>query len=152
MGNVQCCASGRFQEGKPPKKPKTKGKKKEKSKISAKNNGVGGGKGDGSVERKVMAEDSSERAAPAGVPVEALTQTTPAVDVPHDPIPQGQPNDQNPEITDTDNDGLRNESMAEARERFFTQVSNHKYCEILAEPDIFIHLKMFLYVLPYISL
>ncbi|XP_063620717.1 NAD(+) hydrolase sarm1-like isoform X5 [Cydia splendana] len=120
MGNVQCCASGRFLEGKKTKKPKKQ--KKEKSKgVSAKNNVVGGKP---SADCKVMAEDSSERAAPAAAPAEALTQAAPPAEDVTDGPPQ--PNVQEPGTTGTDNDGQRNESMAEARERFFTQVRSEE--------------------------
>lgn len=112
MGNVQCCASGRFHEGKPPKKPKIK-KKKLKG-VSKKTNGVSGGKGNGGVQTVVTtAEDGSERAAP----VAAQTQAPPEEAV--------EPPQQNePEATSlhSEDSASRGETMAAARERFFSQV------------------------------
>lgn len=124
MGNVECCASGRFQEGKPPKKPKNKKNKKKQAKVSETKNGVGGGKGDGGGVQKVVtvAEDASERAAPAETLVQAAA---PASDTPADePSQQQDTNSTQPTANtdETDADAPRNESMAVARERFFGQV------------------------------
>ncbi|XP_049867412.1 NAD(+) hydrolase sarm1 isoform X1 [Pectinophora gossypiella] len=122
MGNVQCCASGRFREGKPPKKPKVKKDKKGKNKNSAKNS-VSGGKGNGIVnpftekEKVTVAEDKCERAAPA--PAERQSQAPPEG-------AQADPPQQPPTTTEhletSEPDGPRNESMAAARERFFGQI------------------------------
>ncbi|XP_013195889.2 NAD(+) hydrolase sarm1 isoform X2 [Amyelois transitella] len=132
MGNVQCCASGRFHEGKLPNKPKDKTKKKKSKGISKKNSGDSGANKNGSVQKVVtVAEDGSERPAPA----EAQTQTSPAKETPNvgDPTRQetAPHTDQHPPEADLDNtDGIgpRTESMAVARERFFTQI-----------PDAFSH-------------
>lgn len=124
MGNMQtCCASGRFQEGKPPKIKKSKNKKiKNKPlKFSGKTNGVGSGKGDGGVQKVVtVAEDGAERPAPAAA--EAQT-ASPAGDIPAaEPAPAPYQQHTTAAASDTDSDGSRNESMAAARERFFGQV------------------------------
>lgn len=121
MGNVQCCASGRFPEGKPPKKPKNKKKVKGLKGISKNSNGVGGGKGNGAVQKVVtMAEDGSEKAAPA----EALVQAAPpAGDVPGGLPPRQEENaTQQTNESDSGSNSPRSESMAAARERFFGQV------------------------------
>lgn len=126
MGNVQCCASGRFPEGSPPKKPKNNKKKSNKLKgISKKSNGVGGGKNNGGVQKVVaVAEDASERAAPAAT-AEAQSQVAPPnEDAPvTNPVTQTQSSPYLEDIGSTEIDGPRNESMAAARERFFGQVS-----------------------------
>lgn len=113
MGNVQCCASGRFHEGKPPKKPKIKKKLKG---VSKKTNGVSGGKSNGGVPKVVaVAEDGSERAAPvaAETQAQAAPQEAPA------PPQEDAPDLEGLDTTDTASHG---ESMAAARERFFSQV------------------------------
>ncbi|KAL4714602.1 hypothetical protein ACJJTC_006648 [Scirpophaga incertulas] len=121
MGNVQCCASGRFHEGKPPKKPKNN-KKKLKG-INKKSNGVGG-KGDGGVKVVIVAEEGSERAAPAVA--QAQAQTAPAVDVATPPRNEAPaPSELPPCYTEIENavdNGTRGETMAAARERFFNQI------------------------------
>lgn len=121
MGNVQCCASGRFPEGKPPKKPKTKKKTKGLKGVSKKSNGVGGAKGNGAVQKVVsMAEDGSEKAAPAETLVQAAA---PVGDVP-DGLPQRQEENETQQANDSSSgsNSPRSESMAAARERFFGQV------------------------------
>ncbi|XP_059056964.1 NAD(+) hydrolase sarm1 isoform X2 [Achroia grisella] len=127
MGNVQCCASGRFHEGKPPK-PKDKNQKKKSKGLNKKTNGVSGGKKNGSVQKVItVAEDGSERAAP----VQAQAQTSPAEDTRGSDPPQydaaqqdaTQPTD--PEHSETD--GQRAESMAIARERFFNQIPEFNF-------------------------
>lgn len=120
MGNVQCCASGRFPEGKPPNKPKNKKKEKGLKGVSKKSNGVGG-KGNGAVQKVVkMAEDGSERTAPA----DALVQTTPpTVDVPDGGnVRQEENTMQEADVNESETNAPRNESMATARERFFNQI------------------------------
>ncbi|KAM3963160.1 LOW QUALITY PROTEIN: sterile alpha and armadillo motif [Aphomia sociella] len=121
MGNVQCCASGRFKEGKPPK-PKDKNKKNKSKGINKKANGVSGGKKNGSVQKVItVAEDGSERAAP----VEAHAQTSPAENAPGDPAQHDTAQQDSTQPADLDNsetDGQRTESMAVARERFFNQI------------------------------
>lgn len=123
MGNVQCCASGRFPEGNLPKKPKNKKKKALKG-VSKKSNGVSG-KGNGGVQRVVtVAEDGSERAAPAATSAEPLAQTAPPIiGALTADAPETSEEEALNESNYTDNDAPRNESMAAARERFFTQVS-----------------------------
>lgn len=121
MGNVQCCASGRFPEGKPPKKPKNKKKTKGLKGISKKSNGVGGAKGNGAVQKVVtMAEDGSEKAAPAEMLVQAAA---PVGDVP-DGVPPRQEENETQQANDTSSgsNSPRSESMAAARERFFGQI------------------------------
>ncbi|CAH0604789.1 unnamed protein product [Chrysodeixis includens] len=118
MGNVQCCASGRFPKGKPPNKPKDKKKTKGLKGITKKSNGVGSGKGNGAVQKVVtMAEDGNEKAAPA----EALVQAPPAADVPDGALP-GLQDPAQPTGSDCESDSPRSESMAAARERFFGQI------------------------------
>lgn len=120
MGNVQCCASGRFPEGKPPNKPKNKKKEKGLKGVSKKSNGVGG-KGNGAVQKVVkMAEDGSERTAPA----DALVQTTPpTVDVTDGGnVRQEENTMQEADVNESETNAPRNESMATARERFFNQI------------------------------
>ncbi|XP_053625123.1 NAD(+) hydrolase sarm1 isoform X3 [Plodia interpunctella] len=132
MGNVQCCASGRFLQGKLPNKPKEKTKKKKAKGISKKNSGGSGGKKNGNSVQKVVtvAEDESERAAPA----EAQAQTLPAEEAPSvgDPTLKSLQGDTSPQPQEDQDctDGIepRTESMAAARERFFTQI-----------PDAFSH-------------
>lgn len=122
MGNVQCCASGRFRKGKPPKEPKNKkNKNKKKQTKDTKKNGVsgGGGKGDQGVQKVVtVAEDGSERAAPAVTLVQA---TSPAADT-SVVSPQQGPLPQNNTSNDNETDSPRSENMTTARERFFGQV------------------------------
>lgn len=137
MGNVQCCASGRFHEGKLPNKPKDKNKKKKSKGINKKSNGVSGGKKNGSVQKVVtVAEDGSERAAPT----EAQTQAAPAGDAPGIPAPPvaaapgaPAPSDPAPDVSETD--GPKTESTAAARERFFNQVNRFQ------RKKIYIHFK-----------
>lgn len=120
MGNVQCCASGRFPVGKPPKKPKNKKKSKGLKGISKKNS-VGSGKGNGAVQKGVtMAEDGSEKAAPAETLVQAAA---PAGDV-TDGLPLRQEENEMQQASDNSSgsNSPRSESMAAARERFFGQV------------------------------
>lgn len=121
MGNVQCCASGRFPKGKPPNKPKDKKKTKGLKGITKKSNGVGSGKGNGAVQKVVtMAEDGSEKAAPAEAVVQALPA---AADVPDGALPRLQDSAaQQAAPSDCESDSPRSESMAAARERFFGQV------------------------------
>ncbi|KAF9790179.1 hypothetical protein SFRURICE_010839 [Spodoptera frugiperda] len=130
MGNVQCCASGRFPVGKPPKEAKKKKKTKGLKGISKKNSSVSSGKGNGAVQKvATMAEDGSEKAAPA----ETLVQAAPtAVDVPDGLSPRPEENETQ-QANDNSRSGSsspRTESMAAARERFFGQVlidkSKHK--------------------------
>lgn len=120
MGNVQCCASDRFLEGKPPKKPKNKKKSKKKQKgNSEKTNGVSGGTVDGSVQKIAkVAEDNSERVAPET----AQAQSSPP---PDDPVKKSQESlnmTQPVDSSSTKSDTPRNETTAAARERFFGQV------------------------------
>lgn len=117
MGNVQCCASGRFHEGKPPKKPSSK-KKKLKG-ISKKTNGVSGGNGNGVQKVAAVAEDGSERAAPVAAPAQ---QAAPVEEVPVEETPQR--NEPEGDSSDSGDSGSRGETMAAARERFFSQVRN----------------------------
>ncbi|XP_026744388.1 sterile alpha and TIR motif-containing protein 1 isoform X2 [Trichoplusia ni] len=121
MGNVQCCASGRFPKGKPPNKPKDKKKTKGLKGITKKSNGVGSGKGNGAVQKVVtMAEDGSEKAAPAEAVVQALPA---AADVQDGALPRLQDSAaQQAAPSDCESDSPRSESMAAARERFFGQI------------------------------
>lgn len=126
MGNVQCCASGRrFPEGKPQNKPKEKKKKAKGLKgVTKKTNGAGAGKGNGSVQKVItVAEDKTERAAPAGPQTEVLAQAAPPVNDASGPqVPQDHNTTQrNPQTEETDA-AAPNESIAVARERFFNQV------------------------------
>jgi hypothetical protein len=114
MGNVQCCASGRFHEGKPPKKPKIK-KKKYKG-LSKKINGVSGGKGNGGVKVVTVAEDGSDRAAPEVAQTQAQTSPNEQTQV------QSAASFPDSEADNADDSILRGESLAAARERFFSQV------------------------------
>lgn len=126
MGNVQCCASGRFREGKPPKEPKNKKNKKKQTKDCNKKNGVsgGGGKVDQGVKKVVtVAEDGSERAAPAETLVQA---TSPAADT-STTSPQQDSLPQNNISNVNETDYPRGESMTTARERFFGQVFQMLY-------------------------
>lgn len=121
MGNVQCCASGRFQEGKP-QKPKEKKKKKIKGLkgVSKKPNGIGSVKGNGGVTKITVAEDGSERAPPVQPQNEKLAQAAPpaADDAPDQTAAENK--------SSTEPDGSpRNESIAVARERFFGQVGSN---------------------------
>ncbi|CAH1645992.1 unnamed protein product [Spodoptera littoralis] len=121
MGNVQCCASGRFPVGKPPKKAKNKKKTKGLKGVSKKNSSVSSGKGNGAVQKvATMAEDGSEKAAPA----ETLVQAAPtAVDVPDGLLPRQEENEmQQANDSRSGSSSPRTESMAAARERFFGQV------------------------------
>lgn len=130
MGNVQCCANGRFREGKPKKEPKNKKIKKKQTKDYKKKNGVsGGGKGDSGVKKVVtVAEDGSERAAPA----ETLAQaTSPAADTLSATPPQQDSTAQNDTLNGTETDSPRGESMTTARERFFGQVFRNYSCKSL---------------------
>ncbi|CAB3242412.1 unnamed protein product [Arctia plantaginis] len=126
MGNVQCCASGRFPESKPPNKPKNKKKTKGLKGISKESNGVGGGKGNGAVQKVVtMAEDSSERPAPTEAPVQS---SPPNTDVPDGgTVRQEENSTQDANVVDFDTNAPRTESMAAARERFFNQVHPKNY-------------------------
>ncbi|XP_026744380.1 sterile alpha and TIR motif-containing protein 1 isoform X1 [Trichoplusia ni] len=125
MGNVQCCASGRFPKGKPPNKPKDKKKTKGLKGITKKSNGVGSGKGNGAVQKVVtMAEDGSEKAAPAEAVVQALPA---AADVQDGALPRLQDSAaQQAAPSDCESDSPRSESMAAARERFFGQVRSEE--------------------------
>lgn len=105
--------------GKAPKKPKNK--KKLKGLKDKKTNGVTSGKGNGAVQNVVkMAEDGSEKAAPAETMVQAAA---PAGDV-HDGLPPRQEENETQEANNTSSrsNSPRSESMAAARERFFGQV------------------------------
>ncbi|XP_072944449.1 NAD(+) hydrolase sarm1 isoform X3 [Epargyreus clarus] len=127
MGNVQCCASDRPHEGKPPKKPKNKKKSKKKQKsTSAKTNGIGGGKGDGGVQKVVkVAEDASERVAPTQA--EALAQGTPPSGAPKEqPASETEEKSSVPTDADTLDLDASRENMATARERFFGQVRSEE--------------------------
>lgn len=126
MGNVQCCASGRFPEGKPQNKPKEKKKKKTKSLkgVTKKTSSAGAGKGNGSVQKVVaMAEDASERAAQCEPQSEVLAQAAPPTDTvtAHDDAQEHSTLQGEAGIEDIDA-AARNESIAVARERFFNQV------------------------------
>lgn len=111
MGNVQCCASGRFHQGKLPKKPK-KSKKKELKANSATTNGVGGGK-NGGLKVSAVAEDATEHAAPAA---EKQAQgTAPAAESASETVPPAA--DVNKSA-----DQQHNKNISAARERFFGQV------------------------------
>lgn len=123
MGNVQCCASDRLHEGKPPKKPKNKKKTKKKQKEnSEKTNGVGGGRIDEGVQKvATMAEDTSERAAPKA----AQAQNSPPKDSVHKPEDTKNMT-QNSENNSDKSDSPKNENMATARERFFGQVGTYR--------------------------
>ncbi|XP_045542937.1 NAD(+) hydrolase sarm1 isoform X1 [Papilio machaon] len=116
MGNVQCCASDRFDENKQPKKPKSKGKNQKPPKNSSeKTNGLSGDKGNGGVHKVVIvAEEASDRPAPDA----ALAQAPLSA-------PATQEESQAAGTTD-ENDGPRSESMAAARERFFGQIPEFK--------------------------
>ncbi|KOB77182.1 Uncharacterized protein OBRU01_01713 [Operophtera brumata] len=122
MGNVQCCASGRFPEGKPPNKPKEKKKTKGLKGVTKKTNGAGAGKGNGTVQKLVaVAEDGSKRAAPALAEphTELLSQAAP----PSDNVPGSEPANEHKHTTEeTDAAAAPNESIAVARERFFNEV------------------------------
>lgn len=125
MGNVQCCASGRFPEDKPQNKPKEKKKKKLKGLkgITKKTNGAGAGKGNGIVQKVVvMAEDASERAAPAKPQTEVLSQAAPTSDAPAYDDAQKHSTPEGELDTEETDAAARNESIAVARERFFNQV------------------------------
>ncbi|XP_013180543.1 PREDICTED: sterile alpha and TIR motif-containing protein 1 isoform X2 [Papilio xuthus] len=117
MGNVQCCASDRFDENKQPKKPKSQGRNEKPPKNSSdKTNGLSGDKGDRGVHKVVIvAEEASDRPAPAA----ALAQTTL-------PAPATQEAESQAAGTTDEHDGPRNESMAAARERFFGQIPEFK--------------------------
>lgn len=128
MGNVQCCAGGRFHEGRPAKKPKDK-KKNEKQKssdISDKNNGLGICKTEEKNQKiEKVAEERSEKAAPASLPAEAAH-----ADAPDATIQRSNPVEQQTRQTNiTEPSSIApphytTESMATARERFFGQVKN----------------------------
>lgn len=121
MGNVQCCARGRFRAGKPPKEPKNKKNKKKQTKDCKKKNGIsGGGKSDPGVKKvATVAEDGSEKAAPA----ETLAQaTSPAANTLSAAPPQQDSPPQNYTLNVDETDCPRGESMTTARERFFGQV------------------------------
>lgn len=126
MGNVQCCASGRFSGGDLPKKQKSKKKKSKGLKgISKKTNSVGGGKTNGGIQKVVnVAEDASERVAPAATPAETLVQAAPPLaDTPPNNVSEQPQETMQSDSTDaTETDSPRSESMAEARERFFGQI------------------------------
>lgn len=129
MGNVQCCASDRFHEGKPPKKPKSKKKNKKKQKgNSEKTNGVGGNTVDSSAQKVTkVAEDRSERVAPQ----EAQAQSAPP---PDDPVKKSQDSLNMTQPTDSSSvksDSPRNETTAAARERFFGQVEFFSFLSII---------------------
>ncbi|CAH2073674.1 unnamed protein product, partial [Iphiclides podalirius] len=116
MGNVQCCASDRFDKANSPDRPKGKGKKgKQRKGPSEKTNGIGGDKGDGGVHKVVIvAEEAKKRAAAAAeLPQSSSTAPEPSA-------PQQEPPKEDPSSTETD--APRGESMAAARERFFGQV------------------------------
>nr|XP_021181341.2 NAD(+) hydrolase sarm1 isoform X3 [Helicoverpa armigera] len=121
MGNVQCCASGRFPVGKPPKKAKNKKKDKGLKGISKKSNSVGSGKGNGAVQKLTpMAEDGSEKAAPAETLVQAAP---PAGDVPDGVLPRQEESEtQQANDTRSGSSSPHSESIAAARERFFGQI------------------------------
>lgn len=112
MGNVQCCASERFHKGKPPKKPKQNKKKGLKPDTNSdKRNGVGGDKNKGQPRVSTVAEDATERAAP----VEKAQETAPvAADAAAAEPPVA--------ATVDSGEQQHNESISEARERFFGQV------------------------------
>lgn len=127
MGNVQCCASGRFPEGKPSKKLNSKNKNKKNilSNQSDKNNGKS--KGDKSVHKAAtVAEDKSKPAAPAT----ANGLLAPPVDT--GPSITGSPMNgtqqptkeqtQQTSTVPTESAHQSIESIAAARERFFGQV------------------------------
>ncbi|KPI91586.1 hypothetical protein RR46_15090 [Papilio xuthus] len=120
MGNVQCCASDRFDENKQPKKPKSQGRNEKPPKNSSdKTNGLSGDKGDRGVHKVVIvAEEASDRPAPAA----ALAQTPL-------PAPGTQEAESQAAGTTDEHDGPRNESMAAARERFFGQKEPKKVLE-----------------------
>lgn len=124
MGNVQCCASGRFPEGKPQNKPKERKKKSKGLKgVTKKTNGAGAGKGNGSVQKAVaMAEDGSEREAPAGPQTEVLAQAAPPSESVPAEVPQEHCTEQGEPSTEETDAAAHNESIAVARERFFNQV------------------------------
>ena len=106
--------------GKPPKKPKNKKKSKGLKGITKKNS-VSGGKGNGAVQKvATMAEDGSEKAAPAETLVQAAA---PEGDVP-DGLPPRQEENETQQANDTSSgsNSPRSESISAARERFFGQV------------------------------
>ncbi|KPJ06181.1 hypothetical protein RR48_14623 [Papilio machaon] len=132
MGNVQCCASDRFDENKQPKKPKSKGKNQKPPKNSSeKTNGLSGDKGNGGVHKVVIvAEEASDRPAPDAALAQAPL-SAPATQAPLS-APATQEESQAAGTTD-ENDGPRSESMAAARERFFGQRVTHvslTQCEV----------------------
>lgn len=133
MGNVQCCARGRFQEGKPSKKTKNNKKINKKQQVdnSVARNGLGGGKREEGVNKVlIVAEDGSERAAPAMAPAE--TQGQSPVNANGHPVDASRPVEpqREQEALNQSQDNILpqhpNESMAAARERFFGQVSSIK--------------------------
>lgn len=123
MGNVQCCTSGRFPEGKPQNKPKEKKKKTKGLKgVTKKNTSAGAGKGNGTVQKLVaVAENGSERAEPAQAEpqTEVLSQASPPSDNTPGPEAAHEHEHSNEE---TDAAAAPNESIAVARERFFNEV------------------------------
>lgn len=127
MGNVQCCANRRFPQGKLKNKlsDKKKSKKNKQKSAKTKTNGVGGDKGKPLTKVQTVAEDVTERAAPAA---DAATQQAVApvagdlADTPHQEAGEPQGTDNADSSKDTTDVALRPESVAAARERFFTQV------------------------------
>lgn len=124
MGNVQCCASDRLHEGKPPKKPKNNKKTKKKQKEnSEKTNGVGGGRIEEGVQKVAkVAEDTSERAAPKAAQAQNSPPPEDSVKNSEDSKNMTQPSETNSVKSDT----AKNENMATARERFFGQVGTYR--------------------------
>lgn len=124
MGNVQCCASGCFHEGKPQKKSKEKKKKTKGLKgVTKKTFSVGNGKGNGVVPKVVVsAEEVPEKTVPAKEE-EKITQAAPPSENASETKQESRDQQTNSAVFETDAAAGHHESIAVARERFFKQVS-----------------------------